>query len=267
MPKTISGSELVVMLRELIDGKEEILSAPPFSRVGRIWYRECRALLQSIRPDLADQFSHIPFSKDALHVEPSWKRPEDPHYQQVKEYYMNGTARCADMLAAAIKEIDENRKYTLQDQTDPRDAKGEKWYQSAAALAAAGTVIAAVFGMLGLVTSAYLNRPAVKASNPAPQASIINSGVLDLKPGQAAAVFQSKDFVFVSVDSTNSSSPRAHIITSGFAVPPLGDDFVVEFKSQKQYTVLHGEKNFTMSLDGPTYQNGEYVLHLSVTQH
>jgi hypothetical protein len=259
MPNEVRGQELSDRLRDKINERDNVIAAPPFSAVGRTWYRESLALLRAIRPGLADRFAHIPFSKDSEHIEPSRKLPDSPHYPQVKEYYIKGVKSCLDLLNEAINEIEFNRTYTLEDAVPSGAAPAARWYQNAAILAPIGVVVGALLAALATVVAAWVNHP--KSDDIPKVPSIINSGDRELRTGQATDVFQTKDLIFVGVNSDG----RAHVITSGYA-PQLGDDFAFADRTFREYTFKHGGKTYLLGLEGPEVRNGDSYLKVRVTE-
>lgn len=247
MARIVTGLELVHLLRDLIDMSKEIIDAPPFSRMGRQWYRECLALLRGIRPALAEEFSHIPFGKDSVHVEPSWKQPGHPRYEEVKNSFILGTKTCANLLNTAAEQIDQNHTYTLPDEPGPDEAEHGRWYQKPAYLKAIAPIFAAVFTAVGVIgsalvsqrhqperreqgsatvgaiDSAYVSQSTTKVASDAPSpSSIVDVGEKELLEGKTADVFQTNDLIFVGVSASDGDRPRARLVTSGFSIPKLG---------------------------------------------
>jgi hypothetical protein len=262
MAKTITGLELADLLREKIDMRDDVVAAPPFSRTGKRWYRESLDLLRSVRADLAERFSHVAFSRDSVHVEPAWKQPGHPLFEEVKQYFVLGTTHCADLLATAIRQIDENRQYTIAKDSEVDDPGATRWYRQPAYLAAIATVVAAVFAMIGAIGSAYVNQPKTNNLN---FTTIVNLGDKEVREGYTADVFQTKDFIFVAVP--DKTRPRARLITSGFYAPQLGDDFSFSEEETREYPFQHGGQQFTLALKGPFMKDESFVILVRVTRH
>jgi hypothetical protein len=171
---------------------------------------------------------------------------------------MRGVKACVAMLAEAVNEVDFNRKYAIDD-SPPGGTPNTKWYQNPLILGPVAGLIGALITAMATIGVAWINHP--RADSQPKTFSIINGGDRELRSGQAADVFQNKDFIFVGI-----AGGRAHIIASGMNIQQLGDDFSFASNDFQDYTLKHDEKTYVVALKGPEQKGGESLLYVRVTE-